>query len=111
MSGPLKTYIRQGALPGGFRASAGSWYFRMMAGPPEVCLTVLASAASLPVGAKFGFCFSMGGSEPFAMATSWLNAEVWSGSAPAMRLNGVGDGAGLCNVALDCRRSLRRESL
>lgn len=75
ISVPLNTYIRQGADDGGLRASAGSWYLRMMAGPP-VCLTVFASAASLPVGAKFGFCFSGGGSSPFAMASSLLNASA-----------------------------------
>lgn len=113
MSGPLKTYIRHAAEEGGFRASAGSWYFRTMAGAPEAVLTVLASTASLPVGAKLGFCFSTGGSSPLDMATSVEKAEAWSGRAPARRLKGLGAGAGGKDLGRDRdrRRSLRCESL
>ena len=42
---------------GGRRASGGSLYFNTIV----VFATVFVSAASLPVGAKLGFCFSTSG--------------------------------------------------
>ena len=53
----MKTKRRHGEDRGGRRASGGSLYFNTMV----VFATVFVSAASLPVGAKLGFCFSASG--------------------------------------------------
>ena len=57
ISEPLKTKRRHGKEGGGRRASGGSLYFNTIV----VFATVFVSAASLPVGAKLGFCFSASG--------------------------------------------------
>ena len=57
ISEALNTKRRHGEEGVGRRASGGSLYFNTIV----VFATVFVSAASLPVGAKLGFCFSASG--------------------------------------------------
>jgi hypothetical protein len=81
-------YSRQCFEEGGFRASAGSWYFRTTA-PADVVI-VLVAAARRPEGRKFGFCFSGTGEEVPSSFVD-LKAAFWDGSGP-LRLYGSGGG-------------------
>ncbi len=82
--------MRHGWAVDGLRASAGSWYLSIMAAP-DADLTVLDSAASRPVGAKFGLCFSGGGVFLTMVVSVEVKASCWEGSGPAARFKGRGE--------------------
>ena len=74
---------------------------------------VLLRAASLPVGAKFGFCF--GGREGSAGFEVEVKASFWDGRGALERERGIGDGDLLrldrslsLYLLLSCRGSLLR---
>lgn len=67
ISWSLNTNSFHASRAGGFLASGGSWYLRVMV-VPSACVTELEAAASSPEFPKLGFSTGFSGSSPLLMA-------------------------------------------
>lgn len=80
--------MRHASFAGGLRASVGSWYFSTIVWP-AVC-TVFEAAARRPLGAQFGFSFSMTGPGE-SVGPSFSKAAFCGGNGARERWSAFGD--------------------